>query len=231
MSSCPPYCSHLEDERHAMLLELKRFNIPPGHKVFLENVTWQEFETILEELGEHRASRVAYDNVILEIMTPLPEHETSKLFITNFIEILLEELDIDFYPLGSTTFKNEDMLKGIEPDNCFYIQNEAAVRGKERLDLSSDPPPDLALEIDVTSRTHPSIYAALGVPELWQFENGKLQINVLRDGKYIESAFSPNFPTFPLVEVIPQYLSQVKTDGRNKTMRAFRAWVREQITE
>ncbi|MEQ9666958.1 Uma2 family endonuclease [Coleofasciculus sp. G2-EDA-02] len=213
-----------------MLLELKRFNIPPGHKVFLEDVSWQEFETILEELGEHRASRVAYENGLLEIMTPLPEHETRKLFITNFIEILLEELDIDFYPLGSTTFKNEDMLKGIEPDNCFYIQNEAAVRGKERLDLSVDPPPDLALEIDVTSRTHPSIYEALGVPELWRFEKGKLQINVLQDGQYIESGFSPIFPNLPLVEVIPQYLSQVKTEGRNKTMRAFRAWVREQIT-
>lgn len=213
-----------------MLLELKRFNIPPGHKVFLEDVTWEEFETILDELGEHRASRVAYENGILEIMTPLPEHETGKLFITDFIGILLEELDIDFYPLGSTTFKNEDMLTGIEPDNCFYIQNEAAVRGKERLDLSVDPPPDLALEIDVTSRTHPNIYKALGVLELWRFEKGKLQINVLQGGKYIESAFSPIFPNLPLVEVIPQYLSQVKTAGRNKTMRAFRAWVREQIT-
>jgi Uma2 family endonuclease len=122
------------------------------------------------------------------------------------------------------------MLKGIEPDNCFYIQNEAAVRGKERLDLSVDPSPDLALEIDVTSRTHPSIYEALGVPELWRFEKGKLQINVLRNGKYMESWFSPTFPNLPLVEVIPQYLSQVKTDGRNKTMRAFRDWVRQQVT-
>ncbi|MBD1901794.1 Uma2 family endonuclease [Trichocoleus sp. DQ-A3] len=213
-----------------MLLELKRFNIPPGHKVFLEDITWQEFETILEELGEHRASRVAYDNGILEIMTPLSEHETNKLFISNFIEIILEELDIDFYPLGSTTFKNPDMLKGIEPDNCFYIQNEAAVRGKERLDLSIDPPPDLALEIDITSRTHPSIYEALGVPELWRFEKGKLQINVLRDGKYIESDFSLIFPNLPLAHVIPQYLSQVKAIGRNNTMRAFRNWIREQIT-
>ncbi|MBD2740063.1 Uma2 family endonuclease [Coleofasciculus sp. FACHB-1120] len=212
-----------------MLLELKRFNIPPGHKVFLEDITWQEFETILEELGEHRASRVAYDNGILEIMTPLSEHETNKLFISNFIEIILEELDIDFYPLGSTTFKNRDMLKGIEPDNCFYIQNEAAVRGKEKLDLSIDPPPDLALEIDITSRTHPSIYEALGVPELWRFENGKLQINILQEQKYTESEFSLIFPNLPLIEVIPQYLSQVKGVGRNKTMRAFRNWIREQI--
>ena len=105
------------------------------------------------------------------------------------------------------------------------------MRGKNRLDLTVDPPPDLALEIDVTSRTHPNIYAALGVPELWRFEKGKLQINVLENGKYMEVEFSPHFPDFPLQSAIPKYLSQVKTDGRNKTMKVFRTWVREQITE
>jgi Uma2 family endonuclease len=210
-----------------MLLELKRLEVPPGQKVLLRDVSWQEFEAILEELGEHRAARVAYENGMLEIMTPLPEHEINKVFITNFVEILLEELDIEFFPLGSTTFKNELMNKGIEPDNCFYIQNEAAIRGREKLDLTVEPPPDLALEIDVTSRTHPSIYEALAVPELWRFEKGKLQINVLQNGKYIESTSSQTFPNFPLLQVIPEYLQQCKSVGRNKTMRAFRAWVRE----
>ena len=210
-----------------MLLELKRITVPPGQRVLLSDVSWQEFEAILEDLGEHRASRVAYDNGILEIMTPLPKHEINKELVSDLVKALLEELDIEFCTLGSTTFKNQEMLKGIEPDNCFYIQNEAAVRGKNRLDLTVDPPPDLALEIDVTSRTHPSIYEALGVPELWRFENGKLQINVLQVGKYIKCEYSPNFPTFPLIEAIPQYVNQYKTLGRNKTMRAFRAWVRE----
>lgn len=212
-----------------MLLELKRITVPPGQRILFSDVSWQEFEAILEDLGEHRSSRVAYENGILEIMTPLPEHETSKEIVSDLVKALLEELDIEFCTLGSTTFKNELMSQGIEPDNCFYIQNEAAVRGKNRLDLTVDPPPDLALEIDVTSRTHPSIYEALKVPELWQFENGKLQINVLREGKYIKSEYSQNFPNFPLIEMIPQYLIQCKTVGRNKTMKAFRAWVREQI--
>lgn len=211
-----------------MLLELKRLNVPPGQRVLLEDVSWQEFEAILSELGEHRAARVAYDNGILEIMTPLPEHERNKETISDLVKALLEELDIEFLPLGSTTFKNQLMKKGIEPDNCFYIQNEAAIRGKDRLDLTVDPPPDLALEIDVTSRTHPNIYEALKVPELWRFEKGKLQINVLQLGKYVELAFSPTFPNFPLSQVIPEYLLQCKTVGRNKTMRAFRSWVREQ---
>lgn len=212
-----------------MLLELKRFTIPPGQRVLLEDVTWDEFEAILTELGEHRSARIAYDHGNLEIMTPLPEHESSKVFIGDFIKALLEELEIEFYPLGSTTFKNELMRQGIEPDDCFYIQNEAAVRGKKRLELTVDPPPDLALEIDVTSRTHPNIYATLGVLELWGFEEGKLQINVLEEGQYTEVTESPTFLGFPLTEVIPQYLFRCQTEGRNKTMKAFRAWVREQI--
>src|ERR671932_979349 len=212
-----------------MLLELKRITVPPGQRVLLSDVSWQEFEAILEDLGEHRSSRVAYDNGILEIMTPLPEHETGKVIIGDLVKALLEELDIESWSMGSTTFKNQEMLKGIEPDDCFYIQNEAIVRGKDRLDLTVDPPPDLALKIDVTSRTHPSIYEALGVPELWRFENSKLQINILQNGKYVKCESSPNFPNIPLIEIIPQYLSQCKTVGRNKTMKAFRAWVREQI--
>ena len=182
-----------------------------------------------EDLGDRRAARVAYDNGTLEIMTPLPEHEINKVMIEDLVKALLEELDIDFWPLGSTTFKHEEMVKVIEPDDCFYIQNEVAVRGKKRLNLTVNPPPDLVLEIDVTSRTHPTIYEVLKVPEIWQFERGKLQINIWQDGKYIVSETSPNFPNIPLVDVIPQFLEQSQTLGRNKAMKAFRAWVREQI--
>ncbi len=112
---------------------------------------------------------------------------------------------------------------------AFYIQNERAIRGKKRIDLSIDPPPDLAIEIDVTSRTHPSIYAALGVPELWRFEQGRLQINVLTAGSYEITEVSPNFPGMPLSQIIPQYLIESKTLGRNKTLKEFRRWVQKQI--
>jgi Uma2 family endonuclease len=204
--------------------------VPPGQRVLLNDINWQEFESILEDLGEHRSARVAYEDGILEIMTPLPEHESDKVLIGDLIKALLEELEIDFWQLGSTTFKNQLMNQGIEPDDCFYIQNEATVRGKKRLDLTIDPPPDLALEIDVTSRTHPSIYERLDVPELWRFEQGNLQINVLQNGKYIESEFSPIFSDLPLREMIPQFLNQCETEGRNKTMKAFRARMRSHIT-
>jgi Uma2 family endonuclease len=210
-----------------MLLELRKITVEPGQKLILDEISWQEFEAILEDLGEHRGSRIAYDQGRLEIMSPLPEHESGKLYISNFIEIMLEELDIEFCPLGSTTFKSELLQKGIEPDNCFYIQNEAAVRGKDRLDLTIDPPPDLALEIDITSRTYPNIYQALGVPELWRFTRGSLEINLLQDGEYIKSESSLIFPNFPLQKILPEYLQKCKVEGRNKTMRAFRNWVRD----
>jgi Uma2 family endonuclease len=212
-----------------MLLELRQISVPPGERVILQDVTWQEFEAILEELGEHRSSRLAYDRGTLEIMVPLPEHEASKEIIGDLVKALLEELDLEFCSLGSTTFKNQQMAQGIEPDQCFYIRNEAAVRGKNRIDLTVDPPPDLGLEIDVISRTHPSIYEILGVNELWRFEEGKLQINVLRSGNYVEVTESPNFPSLSLVDVIPAYLEQARSMGRNATLKAFRQWVREQI--
>ncbi|BAY32485.1 hypothetical protein NIES2107_43740 [Nostoc carneum NIES-2107] len=213
-----------------MLLELKRIHLPPGQRVLLQDVTWQELETIIEELGEHRAVRIAYDRGILEIMAPLPEHEDDKEIISDLIKALLEELDIEFRCLGSTTFKNQLMTQGIEPDQCFYIKNEALIRGKKRLDLTVDPPPDLALEIDITSRTHPNIYQALKVPELWRFEKGILKINLLQDGNYVESQSSLNFPHLPLIAVIPQYLENSKTAGRNATLKAFRSWLKQHLS-
>jgi Uma2 family endonuclease len=213
-----------------MLLELNRIKVPPGGRV-LFNLDWHEFERILEELGEHRHTRIAYQNGVLEIMVPLPEHEADKESISDFVKALLEELEIDFWSLGSTTFKNQQMLAGIEPDQCFYIQNEAKVRGKPRLDLTLDPPPDLALEVDVTSRTHPSIYEALGVPELWRFEKQQLQINILRNGKYERSQHSTVLPDLPYIETFPTFIQQSRINGRNATMKAFRQWVREWVRD
>ena len=211
-----------------MLLELRRLEVPPGQRLLLRNVTWQEFETILEELGDHRGSRLAYDEGTLEIMVPLPEHEDDKEIVGDLVKALLEELDIEFRSLGSTTFKKSH-TQGLEPDQCFYIRNEPAIRGKKRIDLKTDPPPDLAIEIDITSRTHASTYETLRVPELWRFDKGKLQINVLHGSNYIEVAESPNFLGIPLSKVIPQYLEESKTVGRNKVLKAFRNWVQSQI--
>jgi Uma2 family endonuclease len=194
-------------------------------------VSWGEFEAILTELGDHRSSRVAYEQGSLEIMVPLPEHEFDKEMISDLLKALLEELDIEFLTLGSTTFKNEAMLAGIEPDQCFYIRNEMAVRGKKRLDLAVDPPPDLALEVDVTARTHPKTYAALGVPELWRRVGQTIRIYQLQGSEYVEVEESISFPGWSLSQAIPGYIEQSRVEGRNRAMRSFRQWVRERLSE
>jgi Uma2 family endonuclease len=210
-----------------MLLQLRQLSVPPGQHIILNDISWAEFERILLELGEHRSTKIAYQHGILELMTPLPEHETGKVIIGDFIKALLEELDLEFCSLGSTTFQHPLLDQGIEPDDCFYIKNESLIRGKLRLDLTTDPPPDLVLEIDITSRTHPDIYAALGVPELWRFDRGgQLQINSLEAGKYLQVDFSPTFPNLDLVTILPDYLVQSRRQGRNQIMKEFRRWIR-----
>ncbi|RUR84903.1 Uma2 family endonuclease [Chlorogloeopsis fritschii PCC 9212] len=210
-------------------LQLRQLSVPPGHRVILHDISWQEFEAILEELGEHRATRLAYSQGTLEIRMPLSKHEVAKVIIGDLVKILLEELEIDCEPFGSTTFKREDMACGVEPDDSFYIQNHVRMIGKERIDLRFDPPPDLVIEVDVTSKTQLDAYEALGVPEVWLYEDNKLKINILQDGKYIESEISPTFPNLPILQVIPQFLEQSRTIGRSPTLRTFRQWVREQI--
>lgn len=212
-----------------MLLELKQLKIQPGHQLLLEDISWQQLENILTELGEHRAARLSYSNSQLEIMVPLPEHEKAKEIIGDMVKILLEAQQIAFESLGSTTLKNERMTQAVESDNCFYIQNQAAVIGKNRLDLSIDPPPDLAIEIDITYRTQLDNYQILGVPELWRYKRLGLQINVLQTGKYVESDSSLTFPDIPIIELVNQYVQQSQISGRTETMQAFRNWVKENL--
>lgn len=209
-------------------LQLRQINVPPGHRVIFKDVSWQEFEAILEELGDRRAARLAYSKGTLEIRMPLPEHEVDKELVGDMVKILLEELEMDCECFGATTFKRKDMAQGIEPDQCFYIQNHVQMIGKRRVDLTIDPPPDLAIEVDVTSKTQLDAYQALGVPELWRYEEGNLRIDVLVKGEYVESEISPTFPNFPVL-VIVQFLEQSLSDGRSSTLRAFRKWVREHL--
>jgi Uma2 family endonuclease len=208
-------------------LQLRQLVVPPGQRIQLQEVNWHEFEAIIDELGNKRPTRIAYSDGILEIRMPSPKHEKAKVLIGDMVKILLEELDLDNECFGSSTFKRQDMAKGIEPDDCFYIENYAQAIGKDRIDLTVDPPPDLAIEVDITSKTELDAYRSLGVPELWQFEDGRVRINLLRDGQYQEANFSPHFPNFPIIEGISQFLDRSQTQGRSQTLKAFRQWVRE----
>lgn len=209
-----------------MLTTSISLRLEPGQKVTLQPVSWEGFEEILAELGERRSSRIAYANGILEIMAPLPEHERSKVMLADLVKTLLKVRKRAWEPLGSSTFKRKGMKAGIEPDDCFYIENYKAVIGKNRLDLTQDPPPDLALETDVTSKTEVDAYEALGVPELWIYSGGKLKINVLREGGYVESDISPTFPDVALIDIIPRFMERAREVGVSQTLEEFEAFAR-----
>jgi Uma2 family endonuclease len=162
-------------------------------------------------------------------MAPLPEHETAKVFLGDFVKALLNELEIEWISLGSTTLKQQLMAAGIEPDNCFYIQSCQQMVGKTRLDLAIDPPPDLTISVDLTSKTQISAYEALKVLEVWCYDNGSLKFFVLENGRYIEAQISPNFPTLPLLECLPQFIQRGQTEVMSAVQRSFRHWVREQL--
>jgi Uma2 family endonuclease len=212
-----------------MLLELQQIIVNPGQQMLLKDISWQKLEKILEEMGERRAARISYSDGWLEIMVPLPEHEKDKELLGDLVKILLEILQIDFEPFGSTTLKNERMRQAVEPDTSFYIQNQAAVIGKNRIDLNIDPPPDLAIEIDITSRTRFENYEILGVPELWRYQQQGLEIFLLQEGKYIKSQSSPNFPNIPIIELVNEYVQQCLSIGRSQAMRNFRSWIRDNL--
>jgi Uma2 family endonuclease len=207
-------------------LQLRQIVVQPGQRIQLQDISWSEFEAILDELGDRRACRIAYSDGVLEIRMSSPEHEVDKELIGDMVKILLEELDIDNECFGSTTFKRQDVAKGIEPDQCFYIQNHSVMIGKRRIDLAIDPPPDLAIEVEVTSKTGLAAYLSLGVPELWRFEDGRLRISLLRNGQYQDADFSPHFPNFPVIDGISRFLERSRTEGRSQTLKAFRQWVR-----
>jgi len=210
-------------------IAIAQIQLQEGQRIILDDISWSEFASILEDLGERRRSRIAYYQGVLEIYMPLPEHERYKVLISHLVIILLDELGLEWESLGSTTFKHQRMQAGLEPDDCFYIQNYRAMIGKKRLDLEVDPVPDLAIEIDVTSQTQIRAYEALGVAEIWQLKNGKLEINLLQNGKYISSPTSQIFPSIPVVEGVSLFLDRSPEIPLSALRREFRLWVKSQI--
>ncbi len=196
----------------------------------LPNISWQTFKTMLAEMGNERNFRLAYDNGTVEIMTPLMPHENSNRIIEGFIVALCEELGLEQRRSGSLTLTRDDLEKGGEPDSSYYIQNESIVRGKENIDLATDPPPDLVLEVEYSrsSVNKLTLYAAMGIPEFWRFNGSILRVYALSDGRYTEVQTSPTFSRVAVKE-IPRFIQEAKQNGENATTQAFRIWIRQQI--
>lgn len=200
--------------------------LKPANRTILSNIRWQTYQALVLDLAHTAGKRLTYDRGQLEIMTPLPEHEVSKRLLGRIVETTTEVLGIEIYSLGSTTWSREDLQRGLEPDECYYITQEALVRGQLSFDLNVDPPPDLAIEIDITSSSlnRLSIYAALGIAEVWRFDSQDLTIYVLREGVYEVKARSQVLSVLTQSD-LRQFWQRRGTIGENALLREFRSWL------
>ena len=205
--------------------------VPAEQRNVLWGVDWQTY-LHLRNLPENDGLRMTYDRGRLEIMSPSPRHEGFAHILGRLIDTWTEELNIPILGLRTMTCKREDIERGFEPDNCYYVQNEPRMWDKTDVDFLVDPPPDLALEIEITRGLvgKMAIYESFGVPELWQFDGRKLQVYELADdGHYRARQSSLCFPTLPMAEV-EQTVRQAGKVHETDLVRGFREWVRRTFT-
>ncbi|MEM6501329.1 MAG: Uma2 family endonuclease [Cyanobacteria bacterium P01_C01_bin.89] len=199
-------------------------------KVLLQGVSWSTYQGLVCDLAEKPGKRLTYDHQWLEIMTPLPEHEANKRLLGRIVEATTEELGLEIYSLGSTTWSREDLQRGLEPDECYYITSEAQVRGKTDIDLTIDPPPDLAIEIDITSSSlnRLEIYASLGIKEVWRFDGESLFVYVLKGDRYETGAQSTVLPVLNTEKLLETLKGRDRL-GENALIRELRRWINQQV--
>lgn len=193
----------------------------------LRGVPWHTYAE-LRELPENYHIRMTYDRGTLEIMSPSPKHERGSSIIARLIDVWTEELNIGILSLGEMTCSREDIERSFEPDKCYYVQNEPRMWDKMEIDLTVDPPPDLAIEVDISrsSIDKLAIYAAFAVPELWRLDRRRLQVYEFVEGEYRPRESSLCFPQLPVAEV-QRVLNQIGRVPETELIRGFRAWVRK----
>jgi Uma2 family endonuclease len=202
--------------------------VEPEQRVVLRNASWELYQSLLESRGDAGAPRFAYDWGMLEITSPGVDHEETNRTLAQIVELVALGSSVDVRNLGSSTFDREDLDRGFEPDSCFYVRNEERVRGKGRIDLAVDPPPDLVIEVDMTSPSLNKlpIYAALGVPEVWRYRKGRVHILELGAEGYVEAARSRAFPILT-ADLLSSFLTRSKTAGRAEWSSEVLGWTRE----
>jgi Uma2 family endonuclease len=192
----------------------------------LYNVPWETYEAILELLGEQRVY-ITYNRGALELMSPSPTREKFGGLLARLVHMYTLVRRIPIFSLGQTTWRRRDADRGLEADQCFYIQHEGRMRHKEVIDLAVDPPPDLAIEVDLSSSSvdKEDVYAGLGVPELWRYEEGQIQVTTLEQGSYLPAERSPSLPELPVGELM-RFVDMRRTMGETDLLAAFEEWVK-----
>ncbi|PYS50033.1 MAG: hypothetical protein DMG13_22125 [Acidobacteria bacterium] len=202
-------------------------HLPEGTILIFPEVSWEQYEGLLEDLVNRPGLRVSYDDGRLEIVSPLPEHEDYKDFVSHAVRAISDELGIELEPRGSSAWKRRIFRKGAEPDTCFYVANAHRIIGKPKIDLESDPPPDIGVEIDMTNESLSKfpIYAALGVPEIWRYDGKRFQMYQLEGDTYTETGASRFFPNLSC-PMLANALELSKTQGHTQALRKFRQEIR-----
>ena len=200
--------------------------LKPKNPTLFMGIRWETYQSLLLDLAENPSKKLTYDQGTLEIITPLPEYEINKGFLGRLVQTTTELLGLEISILGSTTLSRKDLQKGVGPDESYYITNEELVRGKIKFDFNHDPPPDLAIEIDITSSSldRLTIYAALGIREIWRFDGENLFIYCLQYGNYQEQEKSNVLPILSR-SVILNFLIRRGEKGENALLREFREWL------
>lgn len=212
------------------LPDLSAATVPAGNqeqRFVLSNVGWAAYDVLLTEV-DHRRTRLTYDGRNLELMSPSRWHEVVRTLLGRFIALLALERDIPISSGGSMTFRRPDLLRGLEPDECYWIANAARVAGRRDLDFVTDPPPDLAIEVEITHSAldRLGIYAQLEVPEIWRYDGARLHVLLLQnDNSYAPSESSRAFPFLPVAELV-RFLPTDPAMNETACVRQFLEWVR-----
>jgi Uma2 family endonuclease len=214
----------------AIAKPVEPISTPEEQSFLLPGIDWETYRKLSEALtGRH--VRLTYDRGNLELMTISSRHGRFSGLFARLINVLTEELGLPICTCRDMTCDRQDLDRALEPDEGFYIENEPAIRDKEEIDLSLDPPPDVAVEIDLrrSPKSRMSIYAAIRVPEVWRFDGESLRIHQLgADGQYSVVEHSPHFPFVTGADLV-RFVQQRTQVDENTLVRLFREWVREQI--
>ena len=201
--------------------------LPRKGTLVLYGVPWDEYDEVLSQTGDKPAYRVSYNDGILKIMSPRPDHEYPKDVALKLATIYADEMDVMLESYGSTTYRRRKKAKGAEPDTSFYVQNASRMIARTEIDLEKDPPPDVVVEVDTTNESTDKfeIYAALRVPEIWRYADQHFEILVLNKDQYRKSSNSLALPLIS-AEILTEYLNRGKTEGQTAMLKAFRNFLR-----
>jgi Uma2 family endonuclease len=208
-----------------MTAVLEKSSDRANSQILLPSIKWETYRAIADDLETQPNKRLTYDNGLLEIRMPSDLHENYKKLLGRIVESLTEALEIEIRSLGSMTCDREDLARGLEPDQCYYIQNEANVWGNDKINLQIDPPPDLAIKIDITSSSinRFAIYAKLAVPEIWRYDGQIITIHHLVGDRYVLSDRSLALAIVSTVD-LQNFLDLKRILKENALIRQVREW-------